>query len=87
MVGKAFVVTGTLSAFSRREAENRIKSLGGSVTSSVTRKTDYLVAGESPGSKLDAAQRLGIAVLEEAAFLEFLETAATGETEPAENSS
>ena len=83
--GLTFVVTGTLASFPRREAENRIKSLGGSVTSSVTRKTDYLVVGESPGSKLEAAQRLGTEVLEEAAFLEFLETASTGETAPAEN--
>ena len=83
--GMTFVVTGTLEAFPRREAENRIKSLGGSVTSSVTRKTDYVVVGKSPGSKLEAAQRLGTEVLEEAAFLEFLETAATGETAPAEN--
>ena len=82
--GMTFVVTGTLEAFPRREAENRIKSLGGSVTSSITRKTDYLVAGESPGSKLEAAQRLGTEVLEEAAFLEFLETAATGQGEPVE---
>ena len=82
--GLTFVVTGTLEAFPRREAENRIKSLGGSVTSSITRKTDYLVAGESPGSKLEAAQRLGTEVLEEAAFLEFLETAATGQGEPVE---
>ena len=84
IAGKTFVVTGTLSACSRREAENRIKSLGGSVSSSVTRKTDYLVVGESPGSKLDAAQRLGTEVLEEAAFLEFLETASTGQGEPVE---
>ena len=82
--GLTFVVTGTLESFPRREAENRIKSLGGSVTSSVTRKTDYLVVGESPGSKLDAAQRLGTEVLEEAAFLEFLETASTGQGEPVE---
>ena len=82
--GFTFVVTGTLESFPRREAENRIKSLGGSVTSSVTRKTDYLVVGESPGSKLDAAQRLGTEVLEEAAFLEFLETASTCHGEPVE---
>ena len=87
VAGKTFVVTGTLSAFSRREAENRIKSLGGNVTSSVTRKTDYVVVGESPGSKLEAAQRLGTEVLEEAAFLEFLETAATNEAAAAESPS
>ena len=74
-----FVVTGTLSSLTRREAESRIKELGGGVTSSVTRKTAYLVAGESPGSKLDAAQRLGTTVLDEAAFLELL---ARGSREP-----
>ena len=73
--GKSFVVTGTLAAFSRREAEARIKSLGGSITSSVSRKTDYLVVGESPGSKLDAAARLGTQVLDEAAFQDLLNLA------------
>jgi DNA ligase (NAD+) len=71
--GLTFVVTGTLAAMPRREAEARIKALGGSVTDSVTRKTTYLVAGESPGSKLDTAGRLGTRVLDEAAFLKMLE--------------
>ena len=70
--GLSFVVAGTLSSFSRREAEATIKGLGGSVTSSVTGKTSYLVAGESPGSKLATAQRLGTLILDEAAFLELL---------------
>jgi len=70
--GRSFVVTGTLSAFTRREAEERIKTMGGSVTSSVTRKTDYVVVGESPGSKLEAARRLGTPVLDEDAFLNLL---------------
>ena len=70
--GKNFVVTGTLSGFTRREAESRIKSMGGSVTSSVTGRTDYLVVGESPGSKLAAANRLGTSVLDEAAFVDLL---------------
>ena len=70
--GLAFVVTGTLSTLTRREAESRIKELGGGITSSVTRKTAYLVVGESPGSKLDTARRLGTTVLEEEAFLELL---------------
>ena len=73
LLGKTFVVTGTLSAFPRREAEARIKAMGGSVTSSVTRKTTYLVAGESAGSKLDTANRLGTEVLDEDAFLAMLE--------------
>ena len=76
--GQSFVVTGTLSAFPRREAESRIKALGGSVGSSVTRKTNYLVAGESPGSKLATAERLGTVVLDEDGFLEMLEKAGNG---------
>jgi DNA ligase (NAD+) len=73
LLGQTFVVTGTLSAFPRREAEARIKAMGGAVTSSVTRKTTYLVAGESAGSKLDTANRLGTEVLDEDAFLALLD--------------
>jgi DNA ligase (NAD+) len=75
--GKSFVVTGTLSGFTRREAEDRIKILGGNVASAVTRKTDYLVAGASPGSKVAAAGRLGTEILDEAAFLELMGQALT----------
>ena len=71
--GKSFVVTGTLSGFTRREAEDRIKILGGNVASAVTRKTDYLVAGASPGSKVAAAGQLGTEILNEAAFLELID--------------
>ena len=71
--GKSFVVTGTLSGFTRREAEDRIKILGGNVASAVTRKTDYLVAGASPGSKVATAGRLGTEILDEAAFLELID--------------
>ncbi len=60
-----------------REAEARIKAMGGSVTSSVTRKTTYLVAGESAGSKLDTANRLGTEVLDEDAFLAMLDQRST----------
>lgn len=74
-----FVITGTLGSFSRREGEAQIKALGGSVTSSVTGKTDYLVAGESPGSKLATATRLGTKVLDEAAFLELLNGASSND--------
>ncbi|MBM3941541.1 MAG: NAD-dependent DNA ligase LigA [SAR202 cluster bacterium] len=70
--GLTFVITGALSTMPRREAEDRIKAKGGAVTSSVTRKTSYLVAGESPGSKLDAAVRLNTPVLDETKFLEML---------------
>jgi DNA ligase (NAD+) len=72
LAGKTFVVTGTLSGFSRSESESRIKDLGGKVTSSVTKNTDYVVAGESPGSKLAAAEKLGTPILDEAKFIELL---------------
>ena len=75
--GLTFVITGTLSAFSRKEGETRIKALGGGVTSSVSAKTNYLVAGESAGSKLNAAIKLNTPVLDEAAFLALLEDPAS----------
>ena len=75
--GLTFVITGTLSAFSRKEAGTRIKALGGGVTSSVSAKTNYLVAGESAGSKLDTAIRLNTPVLDEVAFLALLEDPAS----------
>lgn len=72
LAGRTFVVTGTLSQFSRATAQSRIKDLGGKITSSVTKNTDYLVIGESPGSKLAAAERLGTSVLDEEKFIELL---------------
>ncbi|MBU0679054.1 MAG: NAD-dependent DNA ligase LigA [Verrucomicrobia bacterium] len=71
--GRTFVLTGTLSSFTRDQATERIRSLGGSVTSSVSKKTSCVVAGESPGSKLAKAQKLGVEVLDEAAFIRLLE--------------
>jgi DNA ligase (NAD+) len=70
LAGKTFVITGTLASLSREGARERVEALGGRVTSSVTRKTDHVVVGEAPGSKAADAQRLGVAVLDEAAFLD-----------------
>jgi DNA ligase (NAD+) len=72
LTGKTFVVTGTLSAFSRSESESRIKDLGGKITSTVTKNTDYLLVGEAPGSKLAAAERMGTEILDEEKFVNLL---------------
>ena len=68
--GQTLVVTGTLSSMGREEAEQLIRRHGGMVSSSVSRKTSFLVCGEKAGSKLEKAMQLGIPVLDEAAFLE-----------------
>ncbi|MCW8139341.1 MAG: NAD-dependent DNA ligase LigA [Planctomycetota bacterium] len=68
LAGKTFVITGTLPRRSRDEAQAAIEAAGGKVTGSVSRKTDYLVAGEKAGSKLTKAQELGVAVLDEDAL-------------------
>jgi DNA ligase (NAD+) len=72
LAGKTFVVTGTLSSLSRAGATSAIEERGGKVAGSVSKKTDYVVAGESPGSKLDRARQLKVPVLDEEAFLALL---------------
>ncbi|OLC11890.1 MAG: DNA ligase (NAD(+)) LigA [Candidatus Rokubacteria bacterium 13_1_40CM_69_27] len=69
LAGKTFVLTGTLASITREAARELTERLGGRVTSVVSKKTDYVVAGEAPGSKVDDARRLGVTVLDEAAFL------------------
>jgi DNA ligase (NAD+) len=71
--GKQFVLTGTLAGFTRDEARALIEARGGRVNSSVSKKTDYVVAGEAAGSKLDKAQTLGVSVIDEDTFKELLD--------------
>ena len=70
--GKSFVVTGSLESMARDEAHKKIIQSGGVISSSVSSKTDYLVAGEDPGSKLEKAQKIGTKILNEKEFLEIL---------------
>ena len=72
LTGLTLVVTGTLPGFSRQEAEEAIRKAGGRASASVSKKTDYLVAGEEAGSKLATAKKLGVAVIDEAAFRKLL---------------
>jgi len=72
LAGKVFVLTGTLNSFTRDEAKVRIESLGGHVTSAVSKNTDFVVAGEDPGSKARKAKELGIKVINEDEFLKML---------------
>ena len=72
ITGKTVVVTGTLPSYSRKEAEELIERFGGKAAGSVSRKTDYVLAGEAAGSKLDKAKALGIPVLDEEAFLNLI---------------
>lgn len=70
--GKTFVLTGTLDSISRGQAKDKIRELGGEVSESVSKKTDYVVAGVEPGSKYEKALKLGVKILAETEFLEML---------------
>jgi DNA ligase (NAD+) len=72
LAGETFVITGTLSAFPRSQAEALVRSLGGTASGSVTKSTGYLVVGENPGSKVEKAQKYGTKILNEDAFLKLL---------------
>ena len=72
LAGKTFVLTGTLPSMTRDEASAQIEKLGGHVTGSVSKNTDYVLAGASPGSKLDKAKSLGVRVIDEAEFRKML---------------
>ncbi len=71
--GKTFVLTGSLATLSRDEASDKLTALGARVSNSVSKKTDYVVVGDAPGSKAEKAEKLGVAILDEAALLKLLE--------------
>jgi DNA ligase (NAD+) len=70
--GKSFVFTGGLKGFSREKAKEMVESLGGAASSTVSKKTDYVVAGADPGSKYDKAKTLGVTILDEEGFLKLI---------------
>lgn len=72
LAGKIFVFTGTLKNFTREEAKEKVEELGGKVSNSVSKKTDYVVVGENPGSKYDKARQLGVKIITEEEFLELI---------------
>ena len=73
LAGLTFVLTGTLPTLTRDAAKARIEAAGGKVSGSVSKKTDYLVAGEEAGTKLEKAQSLGVKILDEPALLALVE--------------
>ena len=73
LTGKTVVVTGTLKNFTRQQAEYAVRQAGGKTSLSVSRKTDFVLAGKDPGSKLDRAQKLGVKVINEKRFLTLID--------------
>ncbi|MGB2862195.1 MAG: NAD-dependent DNA ligase LigA [Sedimentisphaerales bacterium] len=73
LAGKTIVVTGTLQNFSRQQAEQAIRQAGGKSSGSVSKKTDFVLAGENPGSKLEKARKLGVEVIDEKQFLKMID--------------
>ncbi len=73
MAGKTVVITGTLENFTRQQAEQAVKQAGGKTSSSVSKKTDFILAGENPGSKLDKAHQFGVKIIKEKDFIKMLE--------------
>jgi DNA ligase (NAD+) len=74
LAGKTIVVTGSLENFTRQQIEQAIRQAGAKSSSSVSKKTDFVLAGENPGSKLDKASKLGVKVISEKQFLAMLNT-------------
>lgn len=72
IMGKTFVLTGTLTSLKREEAKKRIEELGGKISGSVSKKTDYLIVGDNAGSKLNDATQLGIKIFDEDQFIKLL---------------
>ena len=81
LTGRTFVLTGGLEAYTREQAEAQIAARGGKVTSSVSKKTSYVLVGENPGSKLAKAETLGVTLLNEDAFVHLLEHGPQDQTE------
>jgi DNA ligase (NAD+) len=73
--GKSLVLTGTLTSMSRTEASKKIEACGGTTGETVTKKTDFVIVGEKPGSKLEKARKLGVRILSEEEFLKLLANA------------
>jgi DNA ligase (NAD+) len=72
LAGKTIVVTGTLESFTRQQVEQAIKEAGGKASSSVSKKTDFVLAGKEPGSKVEKARKFGVKVINEKEFLEMI---------------